>query len=157
MRQKSLAQNGCWGFSHHQDWLVPPRFRHSPVRAHVCLWHGRKQGRRKERKEEIQKWKGRSGFTRWPLKWEQPAPTREAQSLFSRHQELRTVLGQRPAPAMLGFQHHQQQSSPDFKGNWVRPMSRASHRLILKSFVLVTLPEGKQIGLCIHAGTGALS
>lgn len=121
-----------------------PRFCHSNAHTRVCLWHGRKQGRRKERKREIQKWKGRSAFTRWLLKWEHPAPPREAQSLFSRHQELRTVLGKHPASAEPGFQQNQQQSSPDFKGNWIRPMSRAFQRLILKSVVLITLPEGKQ-------------
>lgn len=136
-------------------WCPPGFVTHLFMLTSACGTEGSKgEGKRKE---EIQKWKGRRGFTRWPLKWEHPAPIREVQSLFSRHQELRMVLGKRPAPAAPGFQQHQQQSSPDFKGNWIRPMSRAFQRLILKSFMLVTLPEGKQIGLCIHAGTGALS
>lgn len=99
---------------------------------------------------EVPKWKGRKvlpGFT----KWERPAPAREAQSLFSQ-------LGKRPVSAAPGSQQNQQQSSPHFKGSWIRPMSRAFQRLILKSFVLITLPEGKQrSGLCIHTGTRAHS
>lgn len=124
-------------------------FCHSPLHTPICLWHRREQGRSKERQGEIQKWKGRSGFTRWPLEWEHPAPDRGSIPFLS---APGAEDGAGEASAVPGFQQNQQHSSPDFKGNWIRPMSRAFQRLILKSFMLITLPEGKQTvrSVCPH-------
>lgn len=134
MRQESLAQNGCWGFSHHQDWLVTPGFV-----THLCLGHRRNKGRRKGRKGEIQKWKGWSGFTKWPLKWEHPLLTEL--NPFAGLQELSTVLS---AGVCCAWLPTKQQQSSQLQREWMGPMSGELQRLILKSFVLITLPEGKQ-------------
>lgn len=113
-----------------------PGFDTPSVCSHVCLWCGTQKEARgeKQRKGETQKREGRRGFTRWPLGWERTALNRTGKlnPFSSLCQERRIVLGKCSAPAVLCFQWNQQQSSLDFKGNWIRPMSRAFRSPTLK-------------------------
>lgn len=119
-----------------QDWVVTPGF---VTCSRSCLV-AQKGEVKIDSKMERQKlfWPG------GPWNESTQLLTERLNPFFSQLQELRTALGKRRVSAVPGFQQNQQHSSPDFKGNWIRPMSRAFQRLILKSFVLVTLPEGKQ-------------
>lgn len=125
-----------------------PGFDTPSVCSHVWLWCCTQKEARgeKQRKGETQTWEGGRGFTRWPLEWQRTALNRTGQpNPFSPlRQERSAVLGKRLAPATLCFQWNQQQSSLNFKGNWIRPMSKAFRSPTLKSLALISLPEGKQ-------------
>lgn len=116
-----------------------PRFCHLPL---VYLWHRRKQGTRKGRKGKIQ-------IAEVVLS---SSPSNESTQLLT--ERLNPFFfwasgaehGAREAPGVCSAWLPTKPTAklPHFKGNWIRPVSGAFQRLILKSFVLITLPEGKQ-------------